>query len=298
MYDDDPQEKVFDLLGEAVFGEDPLGRAIIGRASVISDTPAQVIAAFHAARYQPANVVIAASGAVEHDALVALAAERIQTGGGGRPMPGTPAAPAAGTRTRFERKDTEQFHVCFGGVGLSRHDDRRFALRVLDTIFGGTSSSRLFQEVRERRGLAYAVYSFTSGYQDTGQVGLYVGTRADNLVQALSVVGSELSHCREEPATAEELTRAKENLKGRVVLALESTGARMNRLGSEILAGAPLMPIDEVIERIDAVTLDDLVELTAELWAPERLSAAGIGPDRDRFDQALARVGPALVESS
>jgi predicted Zn-dependent peptidase len=298
MYDDDPQEKVFDLLGEAVFGEDPLGRAIIGRASVISDTPPPAIAAFHAARYQPANVVIAASGAVEHDALVALAAERIPTDGGERPAAGAPAAPATGTRTRFERKDTEQFHVCLGGVGLSRHDDRRFALRVLDTIFGGTSSSRLFQEVRERRGLAYAVYSFTSGYQDTGQVGLYVGTRADNLVEALSVVGSELSRCREEPATAEELTRAKENLKGRVVLALESTGARMNRLGSEILAGAPLMPIDEVIDRIDAVTLDDLAALTAELWAPERLSAAGIGPDRERFDQALAQVGPALVESS
>ena len=121
--------------------------------------------------------------------------------------------------------------------GPGRHDERRFALRVLDTMFGGTSSSRLFQEVRERRGLAYAVYSFTSAYQDTGQVGLYVGTRADNVAEAMAVVAAELERLREQPATAEELERAKENLKGRVVLALESTGARMNRLGSELLAG-------------------------------------------------------------
>jgi predicted Zn-dependent peptidase len=297
MYEDEPQEKVFDLLGEAVFGHDPLGRAIIGRAEVISGTPAAEIASFHHARYTPANIVIAAAGAVDHDAFVELARERT-TGPAGtaalRPRP--PHLPGARAR-RFERKDTEQYHVCLGAPGLSRHDDRRFALRVLDTVFGGTSSSRLFQEVRERRGLAYAVYSFTSAYQDTGQIGLYVGTRGENLVQALSVVGAELARCRAQPATAEELHRAKENLKGRVVLALESTGARMNRLGSELLAGAPLMPLDEVVARIDAVTLEDLTELAEELWAPERLSAAGIGPDGDRFEEALAAVGPALVQA-
>jgi predicted Zn-dependent peptidase len=183
-------------------------------------------------------------------------------------------------------------------VGLSRHDDRRFALRVLDTIFGGTSSSRLFQEVREKRGLAYAVYSFTSAYQDTGQVGLYVGTRADNLHEALDVVGTELERLRKTPATAEELHRAKENLKGRVVLALESTGARMNRLGSEVLAGAPLLSLDEAVARIDAVTLEDLALLVEELWAPGRLSAAGIGPDQTHFDEALGETTLPLVETA
>ncbi len=306
MYEDDPQEKVFDMLGEAVFGDDPLGRAIIGRAEVISDTPAEAIAAFHRARYRPDNVVIAASGAVDHDALVALARERTAfapTDGAGPAtaaaltVTGNGALPGAGiaANRRFERKDTEQYHVCLGAPGLSRHDDRRFALRVLDTIFGGTSSSRLFQEVREQRGLAYAVYSFTSAYHDTGQIGLYVGSRAENLVQAMSVVGSELTRWRLQPATADELSRAKENLKGRVVLALESTGARMNRLGSEILAGAPLMAIDEVIERIDAVGLDDLAALTEELWQPERLSAAGIGPDQQRFEESLTAITPALA---
>jgi predicted Zn-dependent peptidase len=298
MYEDDPQEKVFDTFGEAVFGDDPLGRAIIGRAPVIAETPAEEIARFHASRYVPGNIVIAAAGAVEHEQLVALAAERTGSAGARSGAPSSPSTPEPiGATRRFERKDTEQFHVCLGGVGISRHDDRRFALRVLDTIFGGTSSSRLFQEVRERRGLAYAVYSFTGAYQDTGQVGIYLGTRPDNLGEALAVVGSELRKLQEEPSTPEELHRAKENLKGRVVLALESTGARMNRLGSELLAGAPLESIDEVVAKIEAVTLEDLAGLAGDLWAPEKLSAAGIGPDEERFEEALAAVGPAVAEA-
>jgi predicted Zn-dependent peptidase len=298
MYEDDPQEKVFDLLGEAVFGDHPLGRAIIGRAAVIADTPVEEIDRFHAERYGPENVVIAAAGAVDHDAFVELAARSIADETG-RPVPGAPAAPPLSpARRRFERKDTEQYHVCLGGSGLARHDERRFALRVLDNVFGGTSSSRLFQEVRERRGLAYAVYSFTSAYQDSGQIGLYIGTRPDNVAEGLQVVATELDRLREEPATADELARAKENLKGRVVLALESTGARMNRLGSEILAGMPLLSLDETVERIDAVTIEDLAGLVDELWSPDRLSAAGIGPDEERFEEALGAIGPALVETS
>ncbi len=299
MYEDDPQEKVFDVFGAAVFGEDPLGRAIIGRASVIAQTPAEEIMRFHRGRYVPSNVVIAAAGALDHDELVGLALERTAgpDGSGSRLEPASTPSPQP-PRCKFERKDTEQYHVCLGGPGISRHDDRRFALRVLDTIFGGTSSSRLFQEIRERRGLAYAIYSFTSAYQDTGQVGLYLGTRPENLAESLAVISSELARMREQPATPEELDRAKENLKGRVVLALESTGARMNRLGSEVLAGAPLLSLDEVVSRIDAVTVDDIALLVDELWAPDRLSAAGIGPDQGRFEEALGAVGPALAEAA
>ena len=302
MYEDEPQEKVFDLFGEATFGSDPLGRAIIGRADVISGTPRDRIAAFHADRYRPENVVIAAAGAIDHDEFASVCADRVPSrpaaavavGSTSRNGDAPPAAAVAG-RTRFERKDTEQFHVCLGALGLSRHDDRRFALRLLDTIFGGTSSSRLFQEIREERGLAYSVYSFTSAYHDTGQIGLYVGTRADNL--AGGAVGRRLRARAPalDPAGEDELRRAKENLKGRVLLALESTGARMNRLGSEVLAGMPLMELDEVQERIEAVTLDDLSALAHELWAPERLTASGIGPDGDRFERALAAAEPALA---
>jgi predicted Zn-dependent peptidase len=294
MYEDDPQEKVFDVLGEAVFGTHPLGRAIIGYAPVVADTSAETIRAFHTARYVPANVVIAAAGAVDHDALVALANAQLPepTGTAAAPaVAGFEPGPGACARRRFEYKDTEQFHVCLGGVALSRHDPRRFSLRVLDTIFGGASSSRLFQEVREKHGLAYSVYSFASGFADTGQIGLYVGTRADNVEAALQVVGTELERLREDPASAEELTRAKENLKGRLLLALESTGARMNRLGSSVLAAEPLLSLDELEEAVDAVTLDDLRALAGELWEPSRLSVVGIGPDEARFDAAVPGLG-------
>jgi predicted Zn-dependent peptidase len=296
MYEDDPQAKVFDLLGTAVFGDHPLGRSIIGYAPVIADTPVDQIANFHAARYAPANIVISAAGAVDHDQLVELTVERLEgvTGrgsNGSTALQAVPSATLAGRR--FERKDTEQFHVCLGGPGLSRHDDRRYALRVLDTIFGGTSSSRLFQEVRERYGLAYSVYSFTSAYHDSGEVGLYVGTRPDNIAEAMKVVAGELEKLALQPATADELERAKENLKGRVLLALESTGARMSRLGSETLAEAPLLSLDEVVAHIDNVSLSDLEELATELWNPQRLSVAGIGPDEERFDEALANLNVA-----
>ena len=292
MYEDDPQEKIFDLLGQAVFAGHPLGRAIIGFAPVIAGTSADEIRRFHASRYRPANIVIAAAGAVDHDALVSLAQATLPADGAeshpAKPPAVIPAPAGVKPEVLFERKDTEQFHLCVGGPGLSRHDERRFALRVLDTIFGGTSSSRLFQEVRESRGLAYSVYSFTNAFQDSGEVGLYVGTRAENLGEAMQVVDHELARLRREPASADELARAKENLKGRVLLSLESTGARMSRLGSETLAQAPLLSLDEVVARIDAVSLADLEALAEELWAPERLSVACIGPDRGRFDAALA----------
>jgi predicted Zn-dependent peptidase len=293
MYEDDPQDTVFDVLGTAVFGEHPLGRAIIGRAPVIRDTPVEQIAAFHAARYVPTSVVVAAAGSVDHDDVVALA-ERTLDGlraGARAPQPdAAPADPAASLR--FGRKDTEQVHVCLGGVGIPRGDDRRFAVRVLDAIFGGLSSSRLFQAVREERGLAYSVYSFAGQFADTGQVGLYVGTRPDNLAAAMEVVGGELARLREEPATEEELHRARENVKARVVLAMESSAARMNRLGGSILYDLPLLELDEIMAKIDAVQLSDLRDLVGELWAPNRLSAAGIGPDEDAFRGAVEGVCP------
>jgi predicted Zn-dependent peptidase len=291
MYEDDPQDTVFDVLGEAVFGSHPLGRPIIGRAPVIRDTPVEVIADYHARRYVPRQIVIAAAGSVDHDAIVELAERTLRNGG----MPEAAAAPEPAPSVlvptvRFQRKDTEQCHVTLGGLGLPRGDERRFAARVLDAIFGGLSSSRLFQAVREERGLAYSVYSFAGQYSDTGQIGLYVGTRPDNLGEAMKVVSDELERLRVEPATEAELVRARENVKARVVLGMESTGARMHRLGGSLLFELPLLDTDEVMARIDAVTLDDLRALTDELWAPGALSAAGIGPDEDGFRAAVEDV--------
>src|SRR4051812_22198262 len=250
MYEDDPQDTVFDVLGEAVFGGHPLGRPIIGRALVIRDTPVDAISAFHARRYVPRSVVVAAAGWVDHDQIDELA-ERPLGGERTGEAPVPPPAPAGPRSTvRFQRKDTEQCHVCLGGAGLDRCDDRRFALRVLDAIFGGLSSSRLFQAVREERGLAYSVYSFSAQFTDTGELGLYVGTRPDNLAQAMEVVAEELDRLRREGVTDEELTRARENVKARIVLGLESAGARMSRLGASVLYELPLLEIDEIMARI------------------------------------------------
>jgi predicted Zn-dependent peptidase len=294
MYEDDPQDRVFEEIGRAVFDGHPLGRPVIGTAEAVAAVTREQLAAYHAARYTPDSIVIAAAGSLDHDALVAMvqAAE---------PRERQPAAPgrdamAAAVRARpdfaprrtFLRKDTEQFHVCVGGAGIARDDDRRFALRVLEGILGGTSSSRIFQEIRERRGLAYSVFSYSNLYAHTGEVGLYVGTRPENLAEALDVVAAELRRCVLDPADEHELTRSRENLKGRVVLGLESTGARMGRLGGSLLAGMPVLSTDEVIERIDAVGIDDLRELAGELYVPERLSVAGVGPAEEGFQAAIA----------
>ena len=142
------------------------------------------------------------------------------------------------------------------------------------------------------------MYSFTAHYAGSGQIGLYLGTRGDNLREALRVVGAELERFAAEGATEEELERAKENVKGRIVLSLESTSARMNRLGSSVLAGLPLLTVDEVLIKIDEVTLADVRALAGELWAPAALSAAGIGPDEDAFRTALAPISPALAQAA
>jgi predicted Zn-dependent peptidase len=295
MYEDEPQDKVHDVLSGAIFGEHPLGRPIIGRAEVISSVPVPSIAAWHDARYVPGGIVVAAAGNIDHDELVALV-EGAFAGTAARTVATAATSPNGDrARLRFHRKDTEQYHLCLGAPGLPRGDERRFALRVLDTILGGSTSSRLFQEVREKRGLAYSVYSYTSQYLDSGQVALYVGTRPDNVGDALGVIGAELGRLLEDGVTDEELERARDNVKGRTVLAMESTSTRMNRLGSSVLMGVPLLTVDEVLAAFDAVTLDDVTGLARELWRPESLAAAGVGADEDAFRAALGAVSPELA---
>jgi len=294
MYEDEPSDKVHDVLSQAIFGDHPLGRPIIGRADVIASVPVPEIAAYHDIGYVGSNVVVAAAGNVEHDRLVELVAAAADAGDG-LPDGAPPAPDAAEPRIRFHRKTTEQYHLCLGAPGIPRGDDRRFALRVFDTILGGSSSSRLFQEVREKRGLAYAVYSYASHYMDSGQVGLYVGTRPDNVAEAMKVIAGELHRIVDEPVSDEELTRAKENVKGRMVLSFESTLTHMNRLGGSVLTGVPLLSLDEMLGAIDAVTVEDLAELARELFTPERLSAAGVGADEAAFRRSLEPVSPALA---
>jgi predicted Zn-dependent peptidase len=303
MYEDDPQDRVFDALGEAVFGEHPLGRAVIGRAEVVRGVELDDLRGFHRERYRPEHIVVAAAGSVEHEQLVAMVDDACAAAEDGALSSNAEAQLPADLgeggwdayfkrRVRFLRKDTEQYHVCLGGRGIARHDERRFALRVLEGVLGGTSSSRLFQEVRERRGLAYSVFSFSNLHAHTGEVGLYVGTRPDNLVEAMATIAAELQRFVEEPASAEELDRSRENVKGRMVLSLESTAARMNRLGASLLAEMPILSVNEIVERLDAVTLGDLQELAGELFACERLSVAGVGAQESLFEQSLQTLTP------
>jgi predicted Zn-dependent peptidase len=297
MYEDTPQELVHDFFSQAVFGEHPLGRPVIGTADVISSIGRDAIAAYHGSMYVGGNIVVAAAGNLEHDRLLALlgrlearaepASEHL------RPVrPLVVRVPPPGLR--FGRKETEQYHVCVGATGISRSDRRRFAASLLDAILGGSASSRLFQEIREKRGMAYAVYSFASQYTDTGLVGIYVGTREENLDACLQIVAEQIADIAAGNLDGRELERAKENLKGRILLSMEATSNRMSRLGRSLITDTELLTFERIIAEIEAVEPGTVRDLAGLLLAPQRISAAGIGPSEERFREAVARVNPGL----
>ena len=301
MYEDQPQELVHDLISEATFGSHPLGRPVIGRADVISSVSRRTLSSYHRTMYVPGNVVVAAAGNLKHEELqrLLLKAQRkavapVRKGPRVRPPLVKPPAPSL----RFQRKDTEQYHVCIAAPGISRSDKRRFAASLLDGILGGSASSRLFQEIREKRGMAYAVYSFASQYTDTGQLGIYIGTREDNLAACLEIASEQIAEIAAGNLRDAELARAKENLKGRIMLSMESTSNRMSRLGKSLITDSELLSIERIMAEIDAVEAEGLAELAEVLLAPEKLSAAGIGPDEDRFLSAVERVNPGLAKAA
>jgi predicted Zn-dependent peptidase len=299
MYEDTPQELVHDLFSGAVFGGHALGRPVIGTAEVISTVSRRALAAYHRTAYAPGNVVVAAAGNVAHDRLVALL-QRSERRSGAPARPGTRVRRPIGSRpdpgVRFQRKDTEQYHLCLGATGISRSDRRRFAASLLDSILGGSASSRLFQEIREKRGMAYSVYSFGSQYTDTGLIGVYVGTREENLAACVDICVEQVAEIAAGRLRKGELERAKENLKGRIVLSLESTSNRMSRLGKSLVSDTELLTLERVMAEIDAVDREELAELAAALMPTERLAAAGVGPDEARFLAAIGRASPALAE--
>jgi predicted Zn-dependent peptidase len=195
---------------------------------------------------------------------------------------------------RFQRKKTEQYHVCVGAPGIARSDRRRFTASLLDALLGGSASSRLFQEIREKRGMAYSVYTFASQYTDTGLIGFYVGTRAENLADCLEIANEQIAEVAEGKLRKGELERAKENLKGRILLSMESTSNRMSRLGKSLITDTELLSIDRIAAEIDAVTPESVAELASVLLAAEKLSASGIGPSEERFRDAVMRIKPEL----
>jgi predicted Zn-dependent peptidase len=301
MVEDAPQDLVHDLLSAAVFADNPLGRPVIGRAEVISSISRRSIAAYHRRAYVAGNVVLAAAGNLKHDQLRRLleqaAHQRVEPPAR-RTRLRSPLVREPAPGIRFLEKDTEQFHVCIGAPGISRSDRRRFAASLLDAILGGSASSRLFQEIREKRGMAYTVYSFGSQYTDTGLVGVYVGTREENLDACLQIVAEQITEIAAGNLRERELQRAKENLKGRIALSMESTSSRMSRLGRSLITDTELLSLDRVIAEIDAVEPLMLAELAGVLLDSNRLSAAGIGPSEERFRAAVERVHPGLAAAA
>ncbi|HSF62185.1 MAG TPA: pitrilysin family protein [Gaiellaceae bacterium] len=299
MVEDTPHDLVHDFAAEAVFGTHPLGRPVIGRADVISSVSRRTLSAYHRRAYSAEQIVLAAAGNLRHERLVQLLGERRNgaVAGGGLPARRSVGrSPEPGFR--FQSKETEQYHVCLSAPGIARTDERRFTASILDAIVGGSASSRLFQEIREKRGMAYSVYTYASQYADAGQIGLYVGTREENLTACLEIAVSELADVAAGNVRRDELERAKENLKGRLLLSLESTSNRMTRLGKATITGTPLLRPEEIVRRLDAVVGDEVAELADELLAPARLSAAGIGPDESLFREAVARVNPRLLPAA
>jgi predicted Zn-dependent peptidase len=301
MVEDAPQDLVHDLLSAAVFADHTLGRPVIGRAEVISSISRRSIAAYHRRAYVGGNVVLAAAGNLKHDQLLRLleqaAHQRVERPAG-RTRMRSPLVREPAPGIRFLEKDTEQFHVCVGAPGISRSDRRRFAASLLDAILGGSASSRLFQEIREKRGMAYTVYSFGSQYTDTGLVGVYLGTREENLDACLQIVAEQIADIAAGNLRERELQRAKENLKGRIALSMESTSNRMSRLGRSLITDTELLSLDRVIAEIDAVEPLMLAELAGVLLDPARLSAAGIGPGEEQFRTAVERVHPGLAAAA
>jgi predicted Zn-dependent peptidase len=301
MYEDQPQELVHDLIAEAVFGRHALGRPVIGTADVISNVSRRAISAYHRSMYVPGNVVVAAAGNLEHNELLRLlerAEKKVRETPARARRVRPPLVKAPPPSVRFVRKDTEQYHVCLAAPGIARSDRRRFAASLLDAVLGGSASSRLFQEIREKRGMAYSVYSFASQYTDTGQIGLYVGTREENLDDCLTIAAEQIEDVAEGNLKPNELERAKENLKGRILLSMESTSSRMSRLGKSLITDTEILSLDRIMAEIDAVEPEGLAELAELLLAPERLSAAGIGADEERFLAAVERVSPALAPAA
>jgi predicted Zn-dependent peptidase len=282
MYEDSPPDLIHDDLCEVVFGEHPLGRPIIGHSETLAALDLDTVRTYHDEHYVNPGVVIAAGGHIDHDHLCELAAAHF------RPEPGAvivrPELSAPETRhlARFTQKETEQYHVCLGGPGPRRGDPDRFAVFVVDTILGGSWSSHLFQEVREKRGLAYSVGSYTSLYAEAGLTAVYFGSRQEAVEEAMTVILDALGDL-EALMTADAIARAKNHLKGQLVLSMESPGARMQTLGRNVLLEQPILTVDEVLERIDAVDHDAVIAAVRRYYDPETWSTACIGPHPEPF---------------
>jgi predicted Zn-dependent peptidase len=273
---DMPEDHVHTLLAEAVFPGHPLGREVLGTRETVEVIDRDQIEAFFRHWYQPRNLSVVAAGRLDHDGLVdAFETTLGKLSGGERPVR---TAPDATTEPRVVRDDdTEQVHVTLGWRGVDYNDDDRYALSVVEQIFGGGMASRLFQEVREERGYCYSIYSWASSYADSGLAGIYAGTNPTRLPDLLAVLDDQVAKLVADGVTSHELDLAKGYLEGSLVLGLEDSGSRMGRLGRALVSRDEIVTLDEQLDRLRSVTLDDAARVATRVFGGPR-SLAVIGP--------------------
>jgi predicted Zn-dependent peptidase len=287
MNEDDPSDVVFENFTTAVFAGHPLEEPVLGTRESIRAMSRDDIHGYWKRRYGAGSLVVAAAGSVDHDDVVEMVAERFGDWSGEGVDHHFSEASVVST-VNLTRRETEQAHLVIGGPGLHRSDERRWAFEVLTHVMGSGMSSRLFREVREERGLAYAVYGFKLAYSDNGAWGVHVGTTPHQTDTALTVIRDELAKVVEEGITTEELERAKGSMRGGLALALEDANSRMVRLGRDELADMPHLSVDERLQKLDGVDLDMVKSVAGEIYgAPTRVMGA-VGPfDGEELDKYL-----------
>jgi len=279
MRDDTPEDLVHDVFAGAIFPGHPIGREVIGSPTTITAMRSADISAFHQRHYHPSNVVIAVAGNLDHDEVVALVEKGLDGASGDRPPRDRYAGADAPRPLAVLERPTEQAHVVLGMRSLPRDDPDRYALTVLNQTLGGGMSSRLFQEVRERRGLAYSVYSFRAAFEETGAFAVSAGTGPDRLSELLGVIDAELARVvSDRGITEHELDAAKGHLRGSLALSLESSASRMHRLGRSELTMGEIPSLDELVAEVDAVGPDDVARVVDRVLATDERTLAVVGP--------------------
>jgi predicted Zn-dependent peptidase len=278
MHEDTPDDLVHSVFSGALFPGQTVGREVLGERDAIVAMSRDDIAGFHHHHYRAGNIVVAAAGNVDHERFVEGIAARFTGGLGDRdPRPGAEIRPAGAVRVVY--RPTEQAHLVLGMPSLSRSDPDRWALSVLNQVVGGGMSSRLFQEVREKRGLAYSVYSYRTALEDTGTFAVYAGTAPEKAPEVLSIIDAELDRlCAERCLAPAELERAKGHFKGQMALGLESSSARMERLGRSEITSGEVQSVDEMVAAIDAVGPDDVARVIDRVLAAGPRVLAAVGP--------------------
>jgi predicted Zn-dependent peptidase len=277
MIEDSPDDLAGHRFTRSLWPTHAIGRPIIGYRDSVEQMTSQRLRNYLNTRYGASNLMIAAAGRVDHDKFVELVASQLENYPLGD-FEAVPDAPEPSGRSFVFQKDCEQSYVCYGGKGTHATDPRRYSFLVLDAVLGGSMSSRLFQEIREKRGLAYSVGTYQYTYSETGLFAVHAGTSAESVEEMLDATDAILKEVIRDGLTVEELNRSKELLKGNLALGMESTSMRMLRLARGHLNHDRLIPVEEVIEAVEQTTHDDVVELAKEYLDPDRFSFTVLGP--------------------